>query len=77
MHRREFLKSARAGLVGLLLPEIAFSDDKVTAGNLYLLNLSKEVNHKPIIKSFGRSINLYRNINIGFDEINIVNSPPE
>lgn len=61
---------------GLLLPQSVFSDESVVAGNLYLLNLSKTLDPKIMIRAFMRSVNLYDRIGISFQNVGIVDSPP-
>lgn len=80
MQRRDFLKKTSIGLAALLSPKIAFSSERVVAGNLSIYPLSKfieSVNEENISAALNKSVETFENAEIYFKNFGVVRSPPK
>jgi len=72
MNRRDFLKYAAIVGSGLLLPETAFANNIIFAGNLYFRSLSQEVTLEQMRDVFSRTLYNFYKIGIGFNDAEMV-----
>src|SRR3989344_9432449 len=71
MKRRDFMKCGAVSLANLLLPETIYSQEILSAGNLYFKSLSEDMTRKELDCVFLKTLDTFYNIGIGFDNAEI------